>query len=638
MRTFLLLAIFSCGSSKTETDPAVSEASETGHPLSTDTSNTAVDSGPIDPDLTDTGNADLDTDLDGDGVMSSEDCDDDDSTVYPGAEEICDGLDNDCNGEIDDVEASGLKIWYVDADSDGYGDETDTLWACEAPPGAVDDELGFDCDDTNENVHPNADEICDAIDNDCDEMIDDEDDDRIGGSLFYIDHDRDGFGSTDYITAACSAPAGYTDSMTDCDDLSATVHPEASERCDGIDNNCDGVIDGDDAIDRPVWYLDADLDGYGDDTTVIASCTPVGGYSAAGGDCNDERADISPGAAEVCDGEDNDCNGDIDDGEAAGASLWYVDSDGDGYGTDLDVIEACDPVPGYSATDGDCDDEREDTFPDAEELCDAIDNDCDDVIDDGLSLDVHYLDMDGDGHGTPDESLVACTSPLGYSSLGDDCHDGSAVSYPGADESCFDAIDNDCDGFVDCADMDGCKGVEPSCWVCGDGIVDPGEDCDDAGVLDGDGCSSTCTSERDLSSLETEWTYDGRQVYVWKSNSTDPIATYDNFCEDRGLNWFTPDSAADAQNTISTLADRDGHHTWIITKNNTMMGSSATWGGYTVSVDSPSCMDDSSSGFSAIRRWGCSMCDPDDSGSHAYSGTTRCWDSGHVYDWLVCED
>jgi len=127
-------------------------------------------------------------------------------------------------------------------------------------------------------------------------------------------------------------------------------------------------------------------------------------------------------------------------------------------------------------------------------------------------------------------------------------------------------------------------------------------------------------------------------VYVWKSDSSASISTYNTFCEDRGLNWFTPDSAGDAQNTITTLADRDGHHTWIITKNNTTMGSTAVWGGYTVTVNEPSCMDDSASDFSAIRRHGCSMCDPDRTSSHGYSDSTRCWDGDHSYDWLVCED
>jgi len=582
------------------------------------------------------------TDEDGDGYAACEECHDRDDSIHPDAIEVCDGVDNNCNGSTDDADPTldldTRSPFYTDADGDGFGDETLSTLACEATDGFVDDDDGFDCDDTDPDIHPDADEICDEIDNDCDTAIDDNDDDRVGGMAFYIDHDADGFGSMDYTTIACESPPGYTDSSTDCNDLDFSIHPEADERCDGLDNNCDGAIDGDDAVDRPVWFLDSDSDGFGDDTISIASCMPTGGYSASGGDCDDSRSDISPGATELCDGEDNDCNGEIDDGDAAGMITWYIDLDGDGYGTDSDTIEACDPVAGYSASSGDCDDVRSDTYPDAEELCDAIDNNCDGVLDDGLTLEVHYLDMDGDGHGTPDESLVACATPPGYSSLGDDCHDGSAVTYPGATESCFDALDNDCNGSTDCEDIDSCKSVEPACWVCGDDVLDPDEGCDDGDTLDGDGCSSSCTSEADLSGLETEWSYDGRQVYVWKSNSSVSISTYDTFCEDRGLDWFTPDSAGDAQNTITTLADRDGYHTWIITKNNSTKGSTAVWGGYTVTVNEPNCMDESSSDFSAIRKHGCSMCDPDRTSSHGYSDSTRCWDSDHSYDWLVCEE
>ena len=571
-------------------------------------------------------------DADGDGFAACEDCNDLDPEVHPDAVEVCDHIDNDCDTFADDddhgLDATTRSTFYADEDGDGFGNEDMVVERCFEFEGAVTAEFGFDCDDDDEDINPLADEVCDEVDNDCDGDIDDDDEDRISGTVFYIDHDRDGHGSLDYLTTACAAPEGYTTTSDDCDDLRSDVYPGADERCDGIDNNCDDAIDGLDAVDMPLWYRDNDGDGHGTSDIATASCMPVGGYSASGGDCDDDAPAVFPGAEEVCDGIDNDCNDLIDDGEAAGMTTWYRDEDGDGHGLASSAVEACEAIDGYVEVMGDCDDDRSDTFPGAPELCDAVDNDCDGSLDDGLSLTTHYRDMDSDGFGTDEETITACASPEGFSDTDGDCHDGSAVSYPGATEDCFDTLDNDCDGQADCDDLDSCKATEAACWVCGDGIKDPDEDCDDGGTVSGDGCSEDCTSEIDLSGLHTSWTNDGRQVYVFKSVSSAPLSTYDTFCEDKGLAWYVPTSSSDADKTIRDIYELDSWHTWIITKNNTTT-SPQTWGGYPVYVCSGST---SSSGFSGIRQWSSCMCDPD---SH---GHTRCWDSDHSYDWLVCMD
>ena len=119
-----------------------------------------------------------------------------------------------------------------------------------------------------------------------------------------------------------------------------------------------------------------------------------------------------------------------------------------------------------------------------------------------------------------------------------------------------------------------------------------------------------------------------RMVYIFKSDSNAALSTYNNFCEDNGLAWFVPKSQNDAQTLINQAYALDSHHTWIITKNNT---SSGTFGGYSVTVDGPGGSEFSSSGFSGVRKWGSSFCEPD-----TY-GVTKCWDTGHTYDWLVCE-
>jgi len=181
-------------------------------------------------------------DEDGDGFSPGDDCDDGDPGIHPGALEVCDGIDNDCNDAIDD-NALDSQPFYTDADADGFGVADATIEACEAPEGTV--EIAGDCDDGNARVFPDAREECDGIDNDCDDAIDED-----AGLTFtyYADTDEDGFGSADSPVEDCAAPEGFVDNALDCDDTDPSTNPDAAEVCDGIDNNCSGVTDGD-AID-----------------------------------------------------------------------------------------------------------------------------------------------------------------------------------------------------------------------------------------------------------------------------------------------------------------------------------------------------------------------------------------------------
>ncbi len=134
----------------------------------------------------------------------------------------------------------------------------------------------------------------------------------------------------------------------------------------------------------------------------------------------------------------------------------------------------------------------------------------------------------------------------------------------------------------------------------------------------------------DLSDLYDSWSSEGRSVYVWQSDPTLPIDDYDSFCEDRGLSWFQPESAPDAQMAIDTAYGYDAYHTWIVSKG---PSGPSTWNGHAVVVDNDSCVDyNVDDSFMAIRKWACSYCDPD------LEGFTRCWDAGHDYDWLMCQD
>ena len=120
----------------------------------------------------------LDIDNDGDGVSENEgDCDDGNPDISPLANEVCDGIDNDCDElidtEDDNFDTSSAMLYYQDQDQDGFGDENTATWICEPQDGYVD--IVGDCDDNNSDVHPEALEQCDDIDNDCDGDIDDAD-------------------------------------------------------------------------------------------------------------------------------------------------------------------------------------------------------------------------------------------------------------------------------------------------------------------------------------------------------------------------------------------------------------------------------------------------------------------------------
>ena len=436
----------------------------------------------------------LDEDGDGDGVLASEDCDDQNASVYPGAEEICDGLDNDCDGSVDPETASGVREWSVDGDGDGFGDPDTSVRACEPPSGAVANAL--DCDDEDPSVHPDAIEVCDGLDNDCDTRIDDDDDDidASTGSVFFADVDADGFGDPDFPVSACVLPSGFVEDDTDCDDSTDAVNPEAPEICDDLDNDCDGLTDDeDDSVDLATlrtFYIDEDGDGYGVFDQVIEGCSLPSGYSTEASDCDDTDSAINPAAAEICDPADvdEDCDGDADDADSSvdlsTGTTYYADTDTDGYGDSSDAGAAyCDdPSDGtrmYVTDATDCDDGDGAINPAATEVCDPadVDEDCDGVADDadssvdGSTQTAWYVDGDEDGYGDG-TATAACDDPgdatTTYASDDGDCADSDAAINPAASEVC-DEQDNDCDGDIDDADADLDTSTATEWFADGDG-------------------------------------------------------------------------------------------------------------------------------------------------------------------------
>jgi len=469
-------------------------------------------------------------------VPTDGDCDDGDEAVYPGNDEICDGLDNDCDGDIDEGATQGdTQVWYADSDDDGYGDLDAAEELCGTPEGYS--LLGTDCDDADPDVHPDAEELCNGADDDCDDVIDD---DAVDAGSWYLDSDLDEYGDPSTATLSCEAPAGYVPDGTDCDDAQSDTNPGADEVCDERDNDCDGFVD-DDALDASTWYTDGDDDNYGDEDAATRSCQAPEGTVAEGGDCDDGDGAVNPAASEVCNEVDDDCDGFVDD-DAVDASTWYADVDSDTYGDAASTTAACSAPEGYVADHTDCDDSVDTVHPGADEYCNSVDDNCDSKVDNAaVDKTTWYKDADTDTYGDPSSSKKSCGTPRGYVTNASDCDDTDGDVNPDADEVC-NGVDDDCNGLVDDgeggdgdtfyadSDDDGWGDAGETVTACSapSGYVAASGDCDDGddGVYPGanehcDGVDEDCDGSVDDSPV------DGTTYYADADTDTygDPSAT-----------------------------------------------------------------------------------------------------------------
>jgi len=391
------------------------------------------------------------------------DCNDADAAVNPGAPELCNGADDNCDGGID--EGLPLSDFYPDADDDDFGVLPPHRF-CAKPP--LYSTAAGDCDDGDAAVNPAAQEVCDATntDEDCDALADDADPSTAneGKSDFYVDSDNDGCGAPGTVVRFCDAVIYFAPTACDCDDSNPAVNERATEVCDplNIDENCNGVSDDADPSTadsgKRDFFADDDGDGFGAGA-VLRFCDKPGGYSPDGTDCDDGDATVNPDGQEICDPEndDEDCDGFADDADDSALEStktgFFADADGDIYGAGAPV-PFCDKPAGFSSNDLDCDDSNAQVFPGQVEICNGIDDDCDASVDEDVVFNTYYIDADGDGFGdASDAGAPGCQPPEGRVPNNDDCDDGNAAINPGAQETC-DPInaDEDCDGAADDAD------------------------------------------------------------------------------------------------------------------------------------------------------------------------------------------
>jgi len=397
-------------------------------------------------DFADDYETDFDCDLD--GFHQATDCDDDDPTVFPDAsiEEVWyNGVDENCDNNDGDQDLDGFDSWQVggtdcwddpnevradfdalngfsqpdadqvnpdasdtwydgidsdcaedgDFDADGDGQTTDVYRD-------RDGTLGTDCDDQDASSYLYATEYCDDVDHDCDGLIE-TDDDAFDAIQYYFDADDDGYGTTTAKSYCQPVDEFRADNPDDCDDTDAAEYPGADEYCDGDDDDCDDEIDEDGSVDVETWYRDFDGDGYGNENSTDTDCYEPSGYVSDDTDCDDADAAEFPGAPEFCDGDDDDCDGEVDEDDAVDVATWYEDADSDGYGDPSSTDVDCYEPTGYLADGTDCDDGDSSVNPGAQDWVDGTDNDCNGVLDqvfDSSAAAVFYGEDPGDYAGT----------------------------------------------------------------------------------------------------------------------------------------------------------------------------------------------------------------------------------------------
>ena len=472
-------------------------------------------------------------DHDSDGFSAAQDCDDQDASVNPGAAEACNGKDDDCDGEIDGHDATGCTVYYEDNDWDNYGIASG-FCAC-GPEGTTHALVTGDCDDNDGQVNPGAPETCNGRDDDCDGQTDEmvcecgSDGDCNDNTPCTTDVCNEGscqFSPADGAGCDDADPCSEGDTCSGgmcvgtpmaCDDgdpcngmeicnpaqgacmTGVPVSCDDGDACNGLET-CDPST-GDCQGGTAVVCDDADpctqdnCDPYSGQCFHPPVICPPGEACADGvcgivdgdgdgvgelQDCDDGDAEVYPGATEACNDKDDDCDGVVDDQDADGCTTFSYDLDQDGYGVDGQARCTCEAAGFYTALQaGDCDDTRPDIHPDADEVCNGRDDDCDGVIDPDVCECLAHGDCSDQNPCTSDACVddQCVFTPLD----GQACDDGNPCTI---DDAC---LGGGCEGAPkDCADEDLCDGDELCDPNTGDCVDGQPVDCDDGDLCDGE--------------------------------------------------------------------------------------------------------------------------------------------------------
>ena len=402
-------------------------------------------------------------------AVEAGDCDDLEAAANPAADEVCDGVDNDCDGATDPAGIAGTVKYYTDDDNDGYSDGLVSALLCAASE-THPTQLTGDCDDDDPDVHPGADEVCDGKDNDCDDIVD-------GADAAVSCTTNCGAGvqlCVGGVLQACDAtPQNVCIDFSDCSEYltcEPCPAPPADDQCDGVDDDCDGAPDDEAAL----TLLDGtEVVGPGE-ACGVGAC--AGGTTACGAGvlvCSSE--DLA--GDETCNGEDDDCDGAIDEGLLQ--PVWN-DGDEDGYGDPDATQDVCIAPEGWVANALDCDDTDPDLHPGAEEVCDGKDNDCNGVVD--QVAEACALGCEAGTRICQDGVWGACDAPSPQS-----CKNYSTCQFeeicvtdcPAAPPETCNGVDDDCNGATDdglgdvSCGLGPCAHSEPACENGQPTVCDP---------------------------------------------------------------------------------------------------------------------------------------------------------------------
>jgi hypothetical protein len=445
------------------------------------------------------------------GTPTSTDCNDANGATRPGATELCNGVDDDCDGSIDE---GVLRTYYRDADGDGFGALATATTGCAAPAGYV--ATSTDCDDTRASSSPVGVEVCDTTmrDEDCDSTANE--------GCACIDGTTQACGGGSPVRGVCRAGTQrcIAGTWAPCE---GNIDPGTrTETCNGFDDDCDGMAD--ESLLAASCYVDADSDGAGIGTAITTLCADTmraggcpSGYANVAGDCNDSNAARSPTRTELCNGLDDDCDGIADDG-----FLCVFGTARAGTGT-FGACTTAGSVSGTYVCGPTCTTETfSPTLP--AESCNAADDDCDGVSDDGYAC---VRNSTGNACvtacGTP--GTYTCTASCGIPAGSTACaasvetcngcdDDGDGVRDDGLDadgiDPCYQgqsracttsagvagtqACRGDCRGWETCRTTDEGTPVAGTCNAVdddGDGLVDENFECAQNSIT---ACSLTATA------------------------------------------------------------------------------------------------------------------------------------------------